>query len=76
MLPARKKDGEDQAIGRSKGGLSTKVHATVDTLGNPTPGLVENTNRGHPCVQAGSHPANLGSTAPDATQAESKCDNH
>jgi len=37
MLPARKKDGEDQAIGRSKGGLSTKVHATVDTLGNPTP---------------------------------------
>ena len=31
-----KKDGEDQAIGRSKGGLSTKIHATVDALGNPT----------------------------------------
>src|SRR6202050_4686753 len=30
-----KKDGEDQAIGRSKGGLSTKVHALVDALGNP-----------------------------------------
>ena len=30
------KDGEDQAIGRSKGGLSTKIHATVDALGNPT----------------------------------------
>ena len=29
-----KKD-EDQAIGRSKGGLSTKIHALVDALGNP-----------------------------------------
>ena len=26
----------DQAIGRSKGGLSTKIHATCDALGNPT----------------------------------------
>ncbi|KFB66734.1 IS5 family transposase [Candidatus Accumulibacter vicinus] len=26
----------DQAIGRSRGGLSTKIHATVDALGNPT----------------------------------------
>ena len=32
---AQKKDGEDQAIGRSKGGLSTKIHALVDALGNP-----------------------------------------
>jgi len=31
---ARKSDG-DQAIGRSKGGLSTKIHALVDALGNP-----------------------------------------
>jgi transposase len=31
-----KKAGEDQAIGRSRGGLSTKIHATVDALGNPT----------------------------------------
>jgi transposase len=30
------KGGFDQAIGRSKGGLSTKIHATVDALGNPT----------------------------------------
>ena len=29
---AQKKDGEDQAIGRSKGGLSTKIHAMVDAL--------------------------------------------
>jgi hypothetical protein len=32
---APKKDGEDQAIGRSKGGLSTKIHLMVDALGNP-----------------------------------------
>lgn len=32
----RKKAGEDQAIGRSRGGLSTKIHALVDALGNPT----------------------------------------
>jgi transposase len=32
----RKKDDEDQAIGRSRGGLSTRIHARVDALGNPT----------------------------------------
>jgi len=31
---APKKD-DDQAIGRSRGGLSTKIHALVDALGNP-----------------------------------------
>src|SRR5712671_3160245 len=31
---ARKKNGA-QAIGRSRGGLTTKVHALVDALGNP-----------------------------------------
>lgn len=30
------KRGQSQAIGRSRGGLSTKIHATVDALGNPT----------------------------------------
>ena len=33
--PEPKKAGEDEAIGRSKGGLSTKINATVDALGNP-----------------------------------------
>ncbi len=34
---AKKKGPEQcQAIGRSRGGLTTKVHATVDALGNPT----------------------------------------
>ncbi len=31
-----KKGGKAEAIGRSRGGLSTKIHATVDALGNPT----------------------------------------
>jgi transposase len=33
--PARSKKDEDQAIGRSRGGLSTKIHALVDALGKP-----------------------------------------
>jgi transposase len=33
---ARKKEGQAQAIGRSKGGLSTKIHASVEALGYPT----------------------------------------
>ena len=33
--PAPKKAGQDQAIGHSRGGLSTKIHALVDALGNP-----------------------------------------
>ncbi len=41
---APKKD-ENQALGRSKGGVTTKIHALVDALGNPlrfllTPGQV------------------------------------
>ena len=32
----QKGDPDKQALGRSKGGLSTKIHATVDALGNPT----------------------------------------
>ena len=35
IVRAPKKAGEDQAIGRSRGGLSTKIHALVDALGNP-----------------------------------------
>ena len=32
---APKTDGDDQATGRSRGGLSTKIHTLVDALGNP-----------------------------------------
>ncbi len=36
MLGLKKSLDEDQAIGRSVGGLTTKIHATCDALGNPT----------------------------------------
>ncbi len=37
VQPALKKNGDpaEQALGRSRGGFSTKIHATVDGLGNP-----------------------------------------
>lgn len=31
----QKKDQEKEAVGKSRGGLSTKIHAAVDALGNP-----------------------------------------
>ena len=34
IAPGLKKNGK-QAIGRSRGGLTTKIHALVDALGNP-----------------------------------------
>ena len=34
-MPVPPKKVEDQALGRSCGGLSTKIHALVDALGNP-----------------------------------------
>ena len=35
-LPGQKGDPETECLGRSRGGLSTKLHATCDALGNPT----------------------------------------
>ena len=36
QLAHKKSDApEDQALGRSRGGFSTKIHVTVDGLGNP-----------------------------------------
>jgi transposase len=36
IAQARKKGRDAEAIGHSRGGLSTKIHATIDALGNPT----------------------------------------
>ncbi len=36
MLGRPTSGGGEEAIGRSRGGLSTKIHAVVDALGNPT----------------------------------------
>lgn len=51
-----KKDGEDQAIGRSRGGLTTKIHAVVDALGNPvalslTPGQAADITQAGPLLE-------------------------
>ena len=35
MRPAKKSDATAEALGRSRGGFSTKVYAAVDALGNP-----------------------------------------
>jgi transposase len=37
VLPERQKNGgqAEQALGRSRGGFSTKIHVNVDALGNP-----------------------------------------
>src|SRR5271165_6938457 len=53
--PARQKNGEDQAIGRSRGGLTTKIHAIVDALGNPvalslTPGQAADITQAEPLL--------------------------
>lgn len=34
-MAQQKKDQNDEAMGKSRGGLSTKIHAAVDALGNP-----------------------------------------
>src|ERR687895_1785047 len=33
--PGLEKGGSNEAIGRSRGGLTTKIHTIVDALGNP-----------------------------------------
>lgn len=50
------KNGGDQAIGRSRGGLTTKIHASVDALGNPlrlilTGGQVADVTQGQALIE-------------------------
>ena len=57
MRRAQKGGAEDEAIGRSRGGLSTKIHAVVDALGNPlrfilTPGQAHESKQAE-CLIAG-----------------------
>ena len=35
MQPVLKKNNNDEGLGRSRGGLSSKIHCIVDGLGNP-----------------------------------------
>jgi transposase len=67
---AREKNGT-QAIGRSRGGLSTKIHALVDALGNPvelilTPGQAYDLACTEPLLEGCDPEALIGDTAFDA----------
>ena len=57
VLPVPKKNGSqaEQALGRSRGGFSTKIHVTVDGLGNPlrlllTPGQRHDIIKAHDLI--------------------------
>ena len=65
-----KKNGE-QAIGRSRGGLTTKIHALVDALGNPvdlmlTPGQAHDLTCAEPLLAEADPEALIGDKAYDA----------
>ncbi|WP_420607272.1 transposase [Novosphingopyxis sp.] len=54
-MPRAKRGPEDRAIGRSRGGLTTKLHVAVDELGNPvrfivTPGQAGDVTYGHALI--------------------------
>jgi putative transposase len=68
--PAREKNGA-QAIGRSRGGLTTKIHALVDALGNPvalmlTPGQDHDLACAEPLIENADPEALIGDKAYDA----------
>ena len=65
-----KKNGE-QAIGRSRGGLTTKIHLLVDALGNPvevmlTPGQAHDLSCAEPLIDAADPQALIADKAYDA----------
>ena len=69
--PAREKNGP-QAIGRSRGGLTTKIHALVDALGNPvalmlTPGQAHDLACAEPLIDDADPDASFADKAYDAT---------
>ena len=70
IAPGREKNGL-QAIGRSRGGLTTKIHALVDALGNPvelmlTPGQDHDLTCAEPLLENADPRALLGDKAYDA----------
>ncbi len=67
----KKKNDEDQANGRSCGGLTTKIHAVVDVLGNPvaftlTPGQAADIRQAAPLLEKVDPDAFLGDKGYDA----------
>ncbi len=71
IAPGREKNGTDQAIGRSRGGLTTKIHMIVDALGNPvamslTPGQQSDLGEAEPLLEKVEPEAFLADKAYDA----------
>src|ERR1700687_2070106 len=67
----RAKKNGPQAIGRSRGGLTTKIHALVDALGNPvelmlTPGQAHDLACAEPLIDNADPDALIGDKAYDA----------
>src|SRR3979411_414302 len=67
----RSKKNGPQAIGRSRGGLTTKIHALVDALGNPvelmlTPGQDHDLTCAEPLIDTADPEALIGDKAYDA----------
>jgi transposase len=65
------KNGTCQAIGRSRGGLTTKIHVVVDALGNPaaislTPGQASDLSQAAPLLEEVEPNAFLADKAYDA----------
>jgi transposase len=61
----------EQAIGRSRGGLTTKIHVLVDALGNPvdvrlTPGQAHDLTCATPLLEEADPEALIGDKAYDA----------
>jgi transposase len=70
-VPEREKNGSRQAIGRSRGGLTTKIHVIVDALGNPvtvslTPGQASDLSQAAPLLDEVEPEAFLADKAYDA----------
>jgi len=70
-VPEPKKEGRDQAIGRSRGGLTAKIHALADALGNPaalslTPGQASGIGQAGPLLDEAGPKAFLAGEAYDA----------
>ena len=67
----QKKARNDEAMGQSRGGLSTKIHAAVDALGNPvrlilTPGQVSEHGQANALIEGFTLEAVLGDKGYDS----------
>ena len=73
--------GGEEALGRSRGGLSTKVHALVDALGRPlcfllTPGQAADCRQARPLLEGVTFERLIGDRAYDTNEIRAWCVDH